>query len=193
MHQSRADITALLAAGPADPDAQARLLAAVYDQLRLIARSRMAGERKGHTLDATGLVHEAFVRLLGGAEIDWQDRAHFYRTAAQTMQRILVDHARARGAEKRGGGRVRLPASMVELAADDDPQAVLMLDDAIGALAREDERAAEIVRLRFYAGLGVEAVADLLGVSDRTIKRQWAYARARLYQLLSGDDSDAPA
>ncbi|MBX3323440.1 MAG: sigma-70 family RNA polymerase sigma factor [Phycisphaeraceae bacterium] len=193
MHQSRADITALLAAGPADPDAQARLLAAVYDQLRLIARSRMAGERKGHTLDATGLVHEAFVRLLGGAEIDWQDRAHFYRTAAQTMQRILVDHARARGAEKRGGGRVRLPASIVELAADDDPHAVLMLDDAIGALAREDERAAEIVRLRFYAGLGVEAVADLLGVSDRTIKRQWSYARARLYQLLSGDDSDAPA
>ncbi len=193
MHQSRADITALLAAGPADPDAQARLLAAVYDQLRLIARSRMAGERKGHTLDATGLVHEAFVRLLGGADVNWQDRAHFYRTAAQTMQRILVDHARARGAEKRGGGRMRLPASMIELAADEDPQAVLALDDAIEALSREDERAAEIVRLRFYAGLGVETVADLLGVSDRTIKRQWAHARARLYQLLTGDDRDAPA
>lgn len=184
MSGTGSDITLLLQRSAGDPQARSALIEAVYDQLRILARARMAGERRGHTLDATGLVHEAFVRLLGDADVSFRDRAHFFHAAAQCMRRILVDHARARGAEKRGGGLSRLPASMLELA-EAPPDQVLQLDDAITALSREDERAAHVVYLRFYAGLEVDDVADIMQVSPRTVKRDAAWARARLMQIIA--------
>jgi RNA polymerase sigma factor (TIGR02999 family) len=172
------------------PDAAEALLPLVYAQLRAIAQKRMAGERAGHTLEATALVHEAYMRLLGNQEIDWQSRGHFYGAAAEAMRRILIDHARKKGSQKRGGGRQPVAMNVVDLASEQDPADILALDEAITTLTGEDPRAAEVVRLRFYAGLSVEETAAAMGVSERTVMREWAYARARLFQLLS-DDADA--
>lgn len=172
------------------PDAAEALLPLVYAQLRAIAQKRMAGERPGHTLEATALVHEAYMRLLGNQEIDWQSRGHFYGAAAEAMRRILIDHARKKGSQKRGGGRQPVAMNIVDLASEQDPADILALDEAITTLAGEDPRAAEVVRLRFYAGLSVEETAAALGVSERTVMREWSYARARLFQLLA-DDADA--
>lgn len=173
------------------PEAAEALLPLVYEHLRAIAQKRMAGERAGHTLEATALVHEAYMRLIGNEDIAWQSRGHFYGAAAESMRRILIDHARKKGSRKRGGGKKALALSVVDLATEHDPGDILALDDAITTLASEDARAAEVVRLRFYAGLSVEETADALGVSERTVMREWAYARARLYQLLTDDDDDA--
>jgi RNA polymerase sigma factor (TIGR02999 family) len=172
------------------PDAAEALLPLVYAQLRAIAQKRMAGERAGHTLEATALVHEAYMRLLGNQEINWQSRGHFYGAAAEAMRRILIDHARKKGSQKRGGGRQPVAMNVVDLASEQDPADILALDEAITTLTGEDPRAAEVVRLRFYAGLSVEETAAAMGVSERTVMREWAYARARLFQLLS-DDADA--
>jgi RNA polymerase sigma factor (TIGR02999 family) len=160
------------------------LLQCVYQQLRAIAQRRMASERPGHTLQATALVHEAYVRLLGDHEVTWRDRSHFYLAAAEAMRRILVDHARRRGREKRGGNRTRVPLSVCDLAAADDPQQILALDDALQRLQGVDAHAAELVRLRFFAGLSIEETAAALGVSERTVKHEWTYARARLFRFL---------
>ncbi|MFN8586852.1 MAG: ECF-type sigma factor [Candidatus Eisenbacteria bacterium] len=165
----------------------------VYDELRTIAHARLRGERAGITLQSTELVHEAYMRLRPANTAPWESRAQFFAAAAEAMRRILVDRARARGRRKRGGdadGRAaqKVPLDVAEvaaLAADDDPETVLALDDAIAKLARQDERVAEIVRLRFYAGLGVEEVAELLGASPRTVLRDWAFARAWLYGELT--------
>jgi len=170
------------------PEAAEALLPLVYEQLRAIAQKRMAGERAGHTLEATALVHEAYMRLIGNEEIAWQSRGHFFGAAAESMRRILIDHARKKGSQKRGGGRKALAISVVDLATEHDPGDILALDEAISTLASEDPRAAEVVRLRFYGGLSVEETAEALGVSERTVMREWAYARARLYQLLADDD-----
>ncbi|MFG0273717.1 MAG: ECF-type sigma factor [Phycisphaerales bacterium] len=174
------------------PDAAEALLPLVYAQLRAIAQKRMAGERAGHTLEATALVHEAYMRLLGNQEIDWQSRGHFYGAAAEAMRRILIDHARKKGSQKRGGGRQPIAMNVVDLASEQDPGDILALDEAITTLAGEDHRAAEVVRLRFYAGLSVEETAAALGVSERTVMREWSYARARLYQLLADDNAPEP-
>ena len=164
------------------------LLDQVYAQLRAIAHKRMASERSGHTLQATALVHEAYLRLLGSdsdaAEPAWQDRGHFYRAAAEAMRRILVEHARRKGAEKRGGDCTRIPLDVCDLAASDNSQQILALDDAIMRLQEVEASAADIVRLRFFAGLSVEQTAHALGVSERTVKREWTYARAKLFRLL---------
>lgn len=168
-----------------DPDAANELLPIVYDQLRDIARRRMSGERPDHTLDATALVNEAFVRLIGSEPVTWEDRSHFYAAAAQAMRRILIDHARRRNADKRGGGKGRLPLDVVDLASSDDPALVLAIDEALNTLEHEDPRAASIVRLRFFAGLDVEEVARALDLSERTVLRDWAFARARLFELMS--------
>jgi RNA polymerase sigma factor (TIGR02999 family) len=168
------------------PRAAGELLPIVYDQLRALARQNMHRERAGHTLQATALVHEAFVRLLGDADVAWDSRGHFYVAAAEAMRRILIEHARSRGREKRGGGRQRVPLSVVDVPASaDDPEQILAVDDALRRLEGEDPDAANVVRLRFYAGLGVEETARALGKSPRTVAREWAFARAWLMDELS--------
>jgi RNA polymerase sigma factor (TIGR02999 family) len=166
--------------------AAGELLPIVYDQLRALARQNMHRERAGHTLQATALVHEAFVRLLGDADVAWDSRGHFYVAAAEAMRRILIEHARSRGREKRGGGRQRVPLTVVDVPAPaDDPEQILAVDDALRRLEGEDPDAANVVRLRFYAGLGVEETARALGKSPRTVAREWAFARAWLMDELS--------
>lgn len=183
-------ITQLLQQASAGDDAaRGQLLERVYDQLRAIARERMAYERRDHTLQATALVHEAYIRLLPSTVQEdspgaWQDRGHFYRAAAEAMRRILVDHARKRGAQKRGGERQRLPMNVCDLAADDNAVEILALDQAILRFQEEDPKAAEVMRLRFFAGLSVEQTALATGLSERTVKREWAFARAKLFRLL---------
>lgn len=166
-----------------------RILPHVYEELRALARSRMARERADHTLQATALVHEAYGRLLGEQDYDWRDRGHFFAAASVAMQRVLVDHARRVNSLKRGGDvdKVTLgaPGAQVEY----DPAEVLQLDDALRTLAAEDERAAEVTRLRFLAGLTVEETAAALGISERSVAREWSFAKARLTELLG----DGPA
>lgn len=165
----------------------------VYDELRAIAHSRLRGERAGVTLQSTELVHEAYMRLRPVDGTQWENRGHFFAAAAEAMRRILIDRARARGRQKRGGdddGRParKLSLDLAEVAAlanDDDPETVLALDRAIERLAEQDARVAEIVRLRFYAGLRVEEVAEVLETSTRTVLRDWAFARAWLYGELT--------
>ena len=161
-----------------------QLLQVVFDHLKAIAQHRMAAERRGHTLQATALVNEAYLRLVGEAHVPWRDRAHFYGAAAEAMRRILVDHARQRGSIKRGGAARRVPLNVCDLALLDDPQQILALDRALLRLQQQDADAAQVVRLRFFAGLTNEQAAAALGVSQRTIKREWTFARATLYRLL---------
>jgi len=145
----------------------------------------MSGERQGHTLQATALVHEAYLRLLGGSHVRWEDRGHFFRAAAEAMRKILIDHARARNADKRGGGKAALSISGVaNLAAQPDPSGFLALDDAIQRLEQVNAQAAAVVRLRFFAGLQESDVAATLGISERTVRRDWAFARGWLRETL---------
>ena len=185
------EVTRLLTAVAAgDPQAPSQLLDIIYEHLRAIARARMAGERRGHTLQATGLVHEAYLRLLGRADVQWTGREHFFRAAAEAMRKILIDYARVRNADKRGGGKAALSISGVaDLAADVDPSGILALDDAILRLERVDAQAAAIVRLRFYAGLNEHEVAESLGASERTVRRDWAFARGWLRDALWREDT----
>lgn len=184
MPETRQEITRILQEIPARPEAAAELLPLVYEELRSLARARMAQEKAGHTLRATALVHEAYMRLAANEDLVWQDRAHFFRASAEAMRRVLIDHARAKGAVKRGGGRGRVRIDAVDLGVESDPAQVLALDEALETLRGEDDRAAEVVRLRFYAGLDFAEIATLLGCSERTVMREWAFARARLVELL---------
>jgi len=144
----------------------------------------MKAERPDHTLQSTALVHEAYARLVGNGEVDWKNRAHFFHAAAEAMRRILIEHARARSGPKRGGGRVRIPLDVLDLATQDDPGQILALEEAVSRLEKKDAEAARVVRLRFYAGLSVEEVAKAIGISERTVKRDWAFARAFLVRAL---------
>jgi RNA polymerase sigma factor (TIGR02999 family) len=168
------------------------LLPLVYEELRALARANKAHEKPRQTLQATALVHQAWMRLAGSADVAWSSRAHFYGAAAEAMRRILIEHARGRGREKRGGAAKRLPLSVVDLATDPDSAQILALDEAIGRLERQDARAARIVRLRFYAGLSVDETAAALDVSRRTVLREWSFARAWLYRELGDDDTQPP-
>jgi RNA polymerase sigma factor (TIGR02999 family) len=184
---SEAPVTRLLREVEAgQPQAAAALLPLVYDQLRELARHRMAEERSGHTLQATALVHEAYLRLVGDRPAGWAGRAHFFHAAAEAMRRILIEHARARGRVKRGGGgeRQRVPLSVIDLAAENDPGEILDLDEAVCRLEKESPDVAAVVRLRFYAGLTIEETAEALGISPQSVKRDWAYARAWLFHQL---------
>ena len=165
------------------------LLPLVYDQLRAIAQQRMNEERAGHTLQATALVHEAYLRLVGDESVTWESRAHFYAAAAEGMRRILIDHARRRGAVKRGGDWRRSALSVASLALDENLDSFLALDEAILRLGEQDGKAGEVVRLRFYAGLSVEETARSLDLSPRTVKREWTYARTWLLHYLERNDS----
>ena len=184
------DITPLLdSAAAGDRQGTDRLLEAVYDQLRRIAQRHMNDERPGHTLEATALVHEAYLRLVRNKELRWSSRAQFYVAAAHAMQRILVEHARKKKRLKRGGDRRPMVSSVLDLAADDNLEAVVALNEAVDKLEAEDARAAMVTRLRFYAGLTVEETARAMKLSERTVMREWAYARAWLHDALgSGDE-----
>lgn len=179
-------VTRLLnAASAGDSDAPQKLYELIYDQLRAIARMRMAAERPGHTLQATALVNEACIRLLGNPGAVWAGRQHFFAAAARAMRQILIDHFRQRHADKRGGGKAALSISSVaDLASDADPAGFLALDDAISRLESVDALAASVVHLRFYAGVEPADVAKALGISERTARRAWAFARGWLRDAL---------
>lgn len=166
-------------------DAEPRLIPLVYAELRRLAGHYIRGERPGHTLQATALVHEAYLRLVGQKEISWQNRAHFFGVAANLMRRILVDHARAKQAKKRGGSGQKLSLDEAVLVKPEAPEQFLALDEALERLARRDPRQSRIVELRFFGGLSEEETAEVLGISTRTVKRDWSVARAWLYQQLN--------
>ncbi len=181
------EVTSLLEAVSAgDVDSRDRLIEVVYGELRSIARGRIARERAGHTLQADDLVHEAYFRLVGDLSArPMTGRAQFFHAAADAMRRILIEYARRRSREKRGGGNAREFLDVADLAAS-DPDDTLSLVDAIDRLQEFDARLAETVRLRYFAGLSVEETAAVLGSSTRTVKRDWSFARAWLYDALGG-------
>ena len=164
------------------------LLDIVYTQLRAIAAEQMRLERPGHTLQATALVHEAYARIARDRPDGWSSPGQYYTAAAEAMRRILIEHARARGRIKRGGGATPVPLDLggvADLADTADPDQILALDDAIRRVSEVDEQMGRIVRLRFYAGLSVEETAAALGISPRTVTREWTTARAMLYRDLT--------
>jgi RNA polymerase sigma factor (TIGR02999 family) len=166
--------------GPPAQDGGAAFFEAVYDELRRLAQSRIGHERPGHTLQATALVNEVYLRLFGGTPPSFASRAEFFAAAANSMRRILLQHARNRGRQKRGGSRRRVSLDVIDLAVEADPDEILTLDEAIEQLEAQDPNLARVVELRFFAGLTDEQVAEVLGVSDRTVRREWKLARAWL-------------
>jgi RNA polymerase sigma factor (TIGR02999 family) len=187
------DVTRILdALGHGDPHVAAELLPLVYDELRRLAARHLAGEKPGQTLDATALVHEAYLRLVGGGpEQPWNSRGHFFAAAAEAMRRILVERARRKGRIRHGGNLRRVNLLDDEVAAPTDDEQVLLLDEALARLAAVRRQAAELVKLRFFAGLTLEEVAPLLALSPRTARRLWAFARAWLRRDM--EQSDEPA
>ena len=175
----------LSSAGRGDPRAARELLPLVYGQLRRAAQRQLRGERPDHSLQATELVHEAFLRLERSQPEGWDGKAHFYVAAAEAMRRILIEHARKRGRRKRGGDRRKVPLDAVSLAEEARPEEILSVEAAIRRLEERDERMARIVRLRFFVGLGIDEIAELEGLSDRTVRRDWTFARAWLQKELA--------
>jgi RNA polymerase sigma factor (TIGR02999 family) len=182
------DVTCLLnSLQSEDPAASAQLLPLVYDELRRLAARQLAQEAPGQTLDATALVHEAYLRLIGDGEVGtWQSRRHFFAAASQAMRRILVEQARRKRSLKRGGGRHRQRVDEALLLAPEPQEDLLALDEALTLLARSDPAAAELVHLRYFGGLAIPEAAQVLGISSRSADRLWAYARAWLHQQLTG-------
>lgn len=168
-----------------DPHAANELLPLVHEELRKLAAAKMSRENPGQTLQATALVHEAWLRLGGDDQPEWQNRAHFFAAAAEAMRRILIDNARRKNYQRHGGGVERVNIEGLELAAQMDDAQLLGLHEALNQLAEHDAEKAEIVKLRFFAGLTNEQVAKVLGVSEPTVKRHWAYARAWLFRAMN--------
>jgi RNA polymerase sigma-70 factor, ECF subfamily len=185
-------ILTLAAAG--DSGAMEQLLQDVYKELRAIAQQHMAEENRKHTLQATALVHEAYLRLFGRDGAHFESRGHFFRAAADAMRKILIDHARARNAQKRGGGIAALQiADVGTLIESPNPDGFLALDDAISRLEVVDPQAAAVVRLRFFTGLSESAAAAALGLSERTVRREWAFARGWLRDWLERQEAAGDA
>jgi RNA polymerase sigma factor (TIGR02999 family) len=187
------DATALLGAAAAgDRQAADELVPIVYAQLRRAAQQQLAAERggaAGHTLSATALVHEAYLKLIGPRRVPWAGRGHFYAAAAEAMRQLLIDRARAKAGPKRGGDRKRVALDLRSLPDLDSPEqseGFLILDETISRLEQEDPHAADVVRLRFFAGLTVEETAAALSLSAPTVKRRWAFARAWLMDAIEG-------
>ncbi|HEX8370757.1 MAG TPA: sigma-70 family RNA polymerase sigma factor [Pyrinomonadaceae bacterium] len=166
-------------------DAKERLLPFVYDELRRQARFFMAKERSNHTLQPTALVHEAFLRLSEQSGADWRDRSHFYGIASRLMRQILVDHARAHAAEKRGASPIHFSLEDVQISVEDRAGSILALDEALERLAEFDERQAKIIEMRFFGGMNNGEIAEALDVSERTVGREWQSARLWLYRELN--------
>lgn len=186
MDRTPGDITLLLAELRAgNRSAESRLLPLVYDELRRLARRYMRAERRDHTLQPTALVHEAYMRLAGQRDMSWQNRAHFFAVAAQLMRRILVDHARAHKAEKRGGNESKIELGEGLALTEAKAAELLAVDEALTRLAECDPRQARVVELRFFGGLSEEEAAEVLGVSTRTVKRDWSVARAWLFKEIN--------
>ena len=183
-----AEITELLLAwGTGDEAALRRLVPLVQDELHRIAKKCMSGERLEHSLQATALVNEAYMRLVGAQHVDWQNRKHFLAMAATIMRRILVDHARSKHYQKRGGGGVRVTLDDQNVAAAEPGRDLVALDDALAELAKSDERKSRIIELRFFGGLTVEETAAVLDVSVDTVKRDWKLAKAWLFATIRGE------
>ena len=168
-----------------DKQAERDLLPLVYGELRRIAAHHLRHERPNHTLRTTALVHEAYLRLIGRTDMDWQSRTHFFGVAAQVMRHVLVDYARQRRAEKRGGGRTRMPLEEGLTVSDQQCSLIAELDAALQRLERLNARQARVVELRFFSGMKEEEIAGLLAVSVRTVRRDWTIARAWIYGELS--------
>ena len=184
------DVTTLLRGwSTGDADAFDRVLPLVYDELHRMAARYVAGERSSVSLQATALVNELCVRLLGWTPIRWQNRRHFFGVSAGMMRRVLVDIARRRRAERRGGdGAIRVPLELIDVAAKERGADLLAVDAALEMLAAHDPRKAQVVELRFFGGLSVDEIAEALGTSARTVQSDWAFARAWLYRTLSAVD-----
>jgi RNA polymerase sigma factor (TIGR02999 family) len=175
------DVTQLLVAwSNGDEAARDQLLPLVYEQLHRLAHQYMNRERPGHTLQTSALVNEAFVRLVDQRNVRWQNRSHFFAIAAQMMRRVLVDYARSRQSEKRGGNAVQVSLNEELIVSDEQNDEVVALDEALKTLATLDQRKCQIVELRFFAGLSIEETAEVLGVSSGTIMREWTLAKAWL-------------
>jgi len=186
------DVSVLLRAwSGGDQAALEKLTPIVHGELHRLARGYMRSERPGHSLQATALVNEAYMRLAGYTRMRWQDRAHFFAVAAQVMRRILVEHARRHNL-KRGGGIPHVSLDEAALVSVDDDVDLVALDDALTALARLDARKVQVVEMRFFGGLSVDEAADVLGVSPVTVKRDWRAAKAWLYRELAGGTTDGP-
>jgi RNA polymerase sigma factor (TIGR02999 family) len=186
--RSRLHVTELLLAwGNGDRSALDELMPLVHQELRRLARSQMRGERDNHTLQTTALVNEAFLRLVDLRRIRWQDRAHFLALSARLMRRVLVDHARSRNYQKRGGGTPTVALDDVLLAPAERTADLVALDDALDALAHVDLRKSRVIELRFFGGLSVEETAEALHVSPETVMRDWRLAKVWLLREVSGD------
>ncbi len=185
-----ADITQLLCAVQSgEPQASSQLFSVLYDELKRIANSQMRAESANHTLQPTALVHEAFLRLIGGASCDWQNRAHFFGAAAEAMRRILIEAARAKKAQKRGGENQRVEIQDDHAEDSSTPDEILDLNDAITQLENEDAALAQLVKLRFYGGLQMDQIAQLQGISKSTAERRWTFAKAWLSHKLGRQET----
>lgn len=167
-------------------DAESRLIEAVYPELRRIAGHYLRAERPGHTLQATALVNEAWLQLVGQKETDWQDRSHFFAVAAQLMRRILVDYARQKKAQKRDGARQRVELTDGLAVSEERLDEIILIDEALNRLGEWDPRQCRVVELRFFSGLTENEVAEILGVAPRTVKRDWQVAKAWLHAEVNG-------
>jgi RNA polymerase sigma factor (TIGR02999 family) len=188
------DVTRILnAIERGDARATDELLPLVYEELRLLAAQKLSHEPPGQTLQATALVHEVYLRLVGDQSHSWQGRAHFFAAAAEAMRRLLIENARRKGRLKRGAGRRRMDLDAVSLAIETPAEDLIALDEAFTRLTEEDPEAAEVVKLSYFGGLTLEEAAEVLGISRRTAQRYWAFARAWLYEEMTrGEEPSAP-
>jgi RNA polymerase sigma factor (TIGR02999 family) len=185
-HRERDDVTTLLLrVKVGDRNAESALMPLIYDELRAIARNHMRHERQDHTLQATVLVHEAYLQLAGDSQVDWQNRAHFFALASRAMRRILIDYARGARAEKRPGAHEKVELDSALIFTEEQKVDVLALNEALERLATWDLRQSQVVEMKFFAGLSFEEIAEVLNISDRTAKRDWTMARAWLHAELT--------
>jgi RNA polymerase sigma-70 factor, ECF subfamily len=193
MNPSQSNITVLLSEFTrGNKEAEQKLIPLVYQELRRLARSYMRSERPGHTLQTTALVHEAYLRLVGQQTPHWDSRSHFFGMAAQLMRRILIDHARSHLRKKRGGLNEVLPLDETLAFSPEHSEDLLRVDEALGRLAALDPRQSRIVELRFFGGLTIQEASEVLRISPKTVKRDWAVAKAWLHAELRNRDGDVP-
>lgn len=187
------DLTLMLQNSDGDEKLLAEMvLPLVYEELRQLAAARMARETAGQTLQPTALVHEAWLKLVHGGGRTWENRAHFYRAAALAMRRILIDRARQKSSQKRAGGRQRIDISNLDLAAASPDDHLLLIDESLQHLEREDPESSEVVMLKFFSGLTNKDAARTLGISEATVERRWAFAKVRLFQMIRESQGGQP-